>query len=370
MRKHNDHPAMKASTTRNILAGNCLAIACAAAFGAQVVVTPGSAAGYSFYPPAQSTSTNGAQETLVTCYVTPTANTRTLVMSSRNWFGYTKPVTVYYKMVGGGAGWAALPGTGTLLPQMVSGGGSTAILKNGTLLNYAKGMSASEIPAGRSVVSGSFTVTNSDTLTFTLGGGSGGGIVAANYTGVWNYYGYVGGGGSGYYGGGSGQNQSFMSPAYPSAGAAIATGGTNLAGGTGITNGGLAFGATNTNSGWNAGGGNGASSGANPSFGYWNGYLLMNYNTGGGGGQGAHGNTAGDINGGFYCPNPATGRPATMPIATSFDLDSSAGTPGYMFMYSDPASNPHTCYAGGGFGQIVLQYEAPTCDVIPQWNQP
>lgn len=104
-------------------------------------------------------SGTGQTGTLQTCRVTPTSGTRTLVLGSRPWFGHNKPVTVLYKMVGGGAGAGDRP-------QLESAGGSTVILKNGAVVAVAPGMNAG---GTRSPINGSFTVTSADTLTFILG---------------------------------------------------------------------------------------------------------------------------------------------------------------------------------------------------------
>jgi hypothetical protein len=337
---------------------------------APVVVQKGSVGQYIYIPAGAVGNGGGAggpQETLQTCVVWPAVGYRTIDLSTRNWYGYSKPVNVIYKMVGGGAGITRIPGSGTNLPQHTSAGGSTAILKNGAMVNFARGMHASEVGTGRVVVGGSFTVTNSDVLAFANGGGAGAGIAPYNYTGTFNYYALPGGAGSGYYGGGAGQN-AYTAGAAPTPAAAVAMGGTNNTGGTGAANGGLGVGATNPGS-YSGYGGNGDTSGSDNSIGLWTGYLVMNYIVGGGGGRGQHGRTSGDANGGFYCPAVAPGRAATLGRPTAFDLDPAAGTAGFAFSYQDPAYNGHNCYAGGGMGQIVLQYQALTCDLIPNWNE-
>ncbi len=341
----------------------CLAVAFAAgAAAAPVVVTPGPLAAYIFVPPAGSGSGNGTSsgpvETLQRCFVSPTSGMRTLVMSTRNWTGWTKPVTVYYKLVGGGAS----AGWGTPA-QFASAGGSSVIMKNGTIVSAAFGMSASQMAAGRQVQSGSFTVTSTDTLVFVAGGGAGAassGWVSYDYSGYYYYY-YPGGGGAGYYGGGAGQ--AYGGYGYPAAGAYVATGGTSTAGGTGAASGGYYYGASNV-----SGGGSNASNGGNATAGLYSGGKMM---AGGGGGLGRSGNSGGQSNSwmGMDCPIPSD-EDAAVPTATTFDLSQSAGKPGKTFSGTDPYGYYYSCVSGGGFGQIVLQYQAPTCDLIPQFSNP
>jgi hypothetical protein len=288
-------------------------------------------------------------------------------MSSRNWFGYSKPLTVYYKMVGGGASEGFTVSAD--LPQMGSAGGSTAILKNGALVAVARGMDAANVGSARQVVSGSFTVTNTDTLQFVLGGGAGGTGWAQSYSGVWNSYAMPGGGGAGYYGGGAGSYTYSCCNVPIPATAATATGGTGIAGGTGAGgNGGFGFGGGSV-----AAGGNGTSTGASYGVQLWNGYFTMNYYSGGGGGYGQPGAPGGNPNSyvALGCPAypPSTNRTGT-PLATSFDLDPFSGAVGPRYGYTDWVGYINDCHSGGGPGEIVLQYEAPTCDIIPHWNQP
>jgi hypothetical protein len=335
-----------------------LAVVCATAWAAPVVLTPGSVAAYSFYPPAAATTggnSDGPVETLSMCFVTPTADDRTIVLATRNWYGYTKPVNVYYKMIGGGTGVSKL--FGNPMPQMASAGGSSAILKNGTLVAAASGQNANVTT--RNIVSGSFTVTSADTLRFVAGGGGGTGLATYLYTGQYVYYGYSGGGGAGYYGGGAGQTY-YNVGTVPVAGAAVATGGTGLAGGAGASAGTLNYGATGSANGGGLGGGA-------VSVMFWNGYGNMYYSIGNGGAKGNPGTSGGNAVG--YCP-AAPDMPASMPLATTFDLDPYSGKAAYSYNGIDPWGYAFNCDTGGGRGQIVLQYQAPTCDLIPQWNLP
>ncbi len=337
-------------------------------YAAPVVPTPGSVAGYTFSPPATSGGGSGGStgpvETLSTCRVTPALSNRTLSMASRNWNGHTKPINVYYKMVGGGGGGVA---GDVSQARFGSAGGSSAILKNGTLVAVAPGQSAAASVAGSapSIVSGMFTVTSSDTLVFVNGGGAGtAGIGGTSFGGPgWYYDGYPGGGGAGYYGGGTGD--AYSGYGAPAAGAAYATGGTGVAGGTGAVNGSLSVGGT-----LGAGGGNGAGDGAT-----WGVALYLGSSTitaGGGGGQGRSGRAGGlGYAGMTWCPAAPTGAQTYAPTSTTFDLHPSAGQPGGVnFNGTDPSGYAYACKTGGGFGQIVLQYQAITCDVIPQYDQP
>lgn len=358
--------------THVLLARAALTILAALASGAHaapVVITPGSVAGYSFTSPASSSgggSSSGPVETLDMCRVTPALSSRTLSMASRNWYGYNKPITVYYKMVGGGGGAVVGDATG---PQFISAGGSSAILKNGALIAVAPGQSAAAAAAKAApvVVSGSFTVSPTDTLTFINGGGAGvSGIGATSYGGPgpsYYYRVYPGGGGAGYYGGGVGS--SYDGYGMPVAGAAYATGGTGTAGGTGAFSGSLYTGASSGP----VTGGNGASSGASWSV---DKYSPGSITSGGGGGQGRTGDAGGSSQGYLpnKCPAQAPGAQSYAPTSTTFDLHPSAGIAGGSLFNGSEFGVNYSCAAGGGFGQIVIQYQALTCDVIPQYDQP
>ena len=171
-----------------------------ASVAAPIVPKPGSNAGYLFFPPA-STSTSSPEEGLIGCVTTPTVGDTTLSMSAQDWTGYNKPITVNYLMVGGSGG----PGPGA------GGGGSTAIVKNGTVVAVANGGDAGQTA---STSSGSFTVSQTDTVRFVVGGGGGGGAtltdssaytdIDGNYTSTVIDYIRGGGGGAGYRGGGAG----------------------------------------------------------------------------------------------------------------------------------------------------------------------
>ncbi len=340
--------------------------ACAAgATGAATCVDNGNAPAGDSCGGSQVCNGSGTCISLVTCYVTPTANDRTLVMSTRNWFGYTRPITVYYKMVGGGAGPTYLPGSTGTLPQFMSAGGSTAVLKNGTMVAAASGMNAGDIANPRQVVSGLFTVAITDTIRLISGGGGGFGQVGTSYTGVYDYYGWPGGGGAGYYGGGSGVRQDWPA-GYPVAAPAVAFGGTGTSGGAGAAPGSLGRGGSTPGG---AAGGNGLANGASTTTSMWDGFVNQNYTAGGGGGYGQHGLPGGDSP---TCPsNPAgSGRGAATPLATAFDLSPISGTAGFQHVFSAPGGGFFRCGVGGAAGEIVFQYQAPTCDLIPQWNLP
>jgi len=348
-----------------------LAVIGAASHAAPVVVTPGALSGYAFYPPGVGGggTPNGMQQTLQTCFVEFSRDDRTLLMSTRNWFSTTS-VTVFYKMVGGGAGVTiGPPGSMVTQPQLQSAGGSSVLLKNGSLVAAANGMdggqaSISSPPTPGTVVAGQFTLTPSDTLRVAVGGGAGSGMVVSTYWGPWYYMALPGGGGSGWEGGGSGLSTGWSTTS-PTPSAGVAKGGTGTTGGAGSGYGGAGYGGTN---GSGTTGGNGNADGASTSIGTWTGYNSMSYSFGGGGGRGRFGQAAGDQNGGWTCPqSPMQTYSPSQP--TSFALDPYSGTAGFYFYWADPASNSHNCYAGGGRGQVVFQYQAPTCDLIPNWNQ-
>lgn len=358
-----------------ILAGAALLGISTLCAAAPVVVTPGSLAGYSFSPPSSSGggggSSSGGVETLATCRVTPTIDTRTITLSTRNWFGYTKPVTVLYKIVGGGSGHAPRP-------QLESAGGSSVILKNGAVVAYAPGMNAGA--TARAPVSGSFTITSSDSLSFYLGGGGGGGSMGyryylrgnydpdtgdfLGYTSEFYHTGVSGGGGAGYYGGGSGTVFSEVLAGSAPTSAAVAFGGTSASGGSGYRSGSSGNGGGGTGV---AGGGAGTSRGADYSYTLWSGTWNYYYHSGGGAGYGSVGSAGGSqANAPLSCSmnSGAVGRP---PLATSFDLSPNAGQPGSALGGLFPSG---CTWPGGGYGEIVLQYQAPTCDLIPQYDQP
>lgn len=179
-----------------------------------VVVTPGSLAGYTYFPKAESSGGGSGGSgtdnvgTLQRCFWTPPAGDHTVTLSNSNWYDYgdTRPITFYYKMAGGNGGSSYAGG----------GGGSSAILKNGTEVKVAPGGSGGNSNTGSQISptqEGSFTATKSDILRFVTGGGGGD---AAVYSGYGYHYSFVGGGGgSGYMGGGGGASSSVgaMTPA-------------------------------------------------------------------------------------------------------------------------------------------------------------
>lgn len=363
---------------RSAAAKLLLVVLCVSAQAAgPVVVTPGSLATKAFVPRADgSGSSTAAVERLASCTVTPTASTRTISLASRNWNGYSKPVTVYYKMVGGGAGAGHRP-------QLASGGGSTVILKNGSVVAAAAGMSAGA--TARSIASGSFTVGPTDTLQFILGGG-GGGSALGSYLyarqicewseelqdtycyNQWESYGtgVGGGGGAGYFGGGSGAYQPDVLGGVPTQ-AAIAYGGTSTAGGAGFV-----AGASNAGGGGAgaAGGATGGADGADVSFSYWTGWNMQYYLAGGGGALGRMGRPGASFGGSPPQCVVRSGAQTSPPPATSFDLSPNAGQPGSALGGVYDSTYGACSTPGGGYGEIVLRYQAATCDLIPQLDRP
>ncbi len=336
---------------------------------APVVVTPNSLAGYAFFPPAASApgGTGGMQETLQTCLVEPARGDRTIALASRFWGGSTRPVTVFYRLVGAGGGAGKSPGAAE--PRFGGAGGSSAIFRNGALVAVASG--AASARAAAAPAAGQLQVTPSDTLRFVVGGGGGGGYRYFDYSAGYTYYALPGGGGSGYFGGGAGSSDPTTAP-FGNA-ADLAQGGSGNAGGAG----GLGQGPVGSGSAGaggsalpGAGGGSGTSTGANGWGGGWDGFRFTNFQSGGGGGQGRDGAWGGWT----YCPGPHD--PGANPSRTvraarpsAFALDPLAGSAGFTYLYSVPGSI-YDCSAGGVAGQVVLQYQAPTCDVIPNWDQP
>lgn len=179
-----------------LVAGLTTALSAAAG---TVVVTPGSLAGYTYFPKAESTggSSGGGTDnvgTLQRCFWTPPSGDHTVTLANSNWYDYgdTRPLTLYYILAGGSGG--GMPGGG--------GGGSSAIIKNGTLSVLGPGGDGGLTPPP---VEGTVQVTKADILRFITGGGGGSG--STSYSG-WSGGSYSqlsgGGGGAGYTGGGGG----------------------------------------------------------------------------------------------------------------------------------------------------------------------
>lgn len=169
------------------------------AIAAPVVVTPGSMAGYTYFPPATTGSGSGGSGTdnvgtLQRCFWTPPAGDHTVNLANSNWYDYgdTRPLTLYYMVAGGNGG--NNPGGG--------GGGSSAILKNGSLAALGPGGDGGMTSTA---TEGTVQLIKTDVLRFITGGGGGPG--ATNYSG-WGAGSYWllsgGGGGAGYTGGGGG----------------------------------------------------------------------------------------------------------------------------------------------------------------------
>lgn len=349
-------------------AGALAAIAWVEVRAAPVVVTPNSLAGYAFFPPAASAPGGGMQETLQTCFVEPSRGDRTISMASRFLGGSTRPLTVFYQLVGGGGGGGRSPSS---LEQRFGGaGGSTVILKNGAVVATASG--APSATAAAATPAGQIQVGPSDTLRLVVGGGGGGGYRYYTYTGAYTWYALPAGGGAGYFGGGAGSNDAVTQPFWNPPDFAQA--GTGTAGGRGgLGQGSVGNGAANAGGSAlpGAGGGNGAAQGLNGAGGGWDGYRTTSYQSGGGGAVGRDGTWGGWT----YCASPydSSANPARSVRAirpSSFTLDPLAGSAGYLYFHMVPGGGSWDCIAGGVAGQVVLQYQAPTCDAIPNWDQP
>ena len=165
-----------------------LAGAMHAALAAPIVATPGSLAGYTYFPPSNNGGSSEASgtnvSTLMRCYKQPSANNRTISMSSRNWYDLDKPVQVYVRAYGGDGGGGPAGG----------GGGSSAVLKNGVAVVIAPGADGGK---AASVTTGTFSISKGDTLQFIVGGGGGGsyGSITTSIVGGSAGAGYKGGGG-------------------------------------------------------------------------------------------------------------------------------------------------------------------------------
>lgn len=171
-----------------------LAGAMHAALAAPIVATPGSLAGYTYFPAATSSGGGSSAvgdevSTLQRCVFTPTAGDQTVRVDEKSLYGYTKPIQIIYTMAGGdgGAGYAG------------GGGGSSAILHNGTLKELAPGADGGQISV---VKYGRFAVNANDQIRFVTGGGGGDGISYSDPMGNAKTIG--GGGGAGYTGAGAG----------------------------------------------------------------------------------------------------------------------------------------------------------------------
>ena len=212
------------SLATKIAVGASLIVA-AAAHAAPVVATPGSVATYTYFPPASQAgggSGSGTGEdvsTLQRCLWAPSSGDQTVSVATQ--FNYSKPITLYYRLVGdnGGAG-----GNG-------GGGGSTAIVLNGTVAALGKGGDAGQ---SGTEVSGTISIKAGDSLRFVTGGGGGDGMTGG--------YGLAigGGGGAGYTGGGGGgslPSRSYTAADSPSIGG---KGGSTTPGAGGTASGGTA----------------------------------------------------------------------------------------------------------------------------------
>jgi hypothetical protein len=350
------------------LAAGVLSMAiCCAGWAAPVVVTPNSLAGYAFFPPASSAPGAGMQETLQTCFAEPARGDRTISMASRFLGGSTRPLTVFYQLVGGGGGGGRSPSS--VEQRFGGGGGSSAILKDGNVIATASG--APSATAANPTSAGQLQLAPSDTLRIVVGGGGGGGYRYYNYSGVYTYYALPAGGGAGYFGGGAGSNDGVTSP-FGNA-ADLAQGGTGTLGGRG----GLGLGILGNGASLAGGsalpgasGGSGPNQGSNGAGGGWDGYRSTSYQSGGGGGLGRDGTWGGWT----YCPSPydPTSYPTRSARASrpsGFTLDPLAGSAGFLY-FQNQGGGFYDCVAGGVAGQVVLQYQAPTCDAIPNWDQP
>lgn len=380
-------------------AGFALAANIAAA--APVVVTPASMAGYNYFPPpppASSTGGGGSSDstsTLQRCVWQPSSGDQTVTAS--NFYDYDKEINVYYRMAGGNGG-AGITG---------GGGGSSAILKNGTVVAIGPGGNGQQNAAP---VSGTFKVAKNNTVRFITGGGGGDGIIG-------NGYSIGGGGGAGYTGGGGGAsaNRHLVNADYPaSAGkggsnnpgdGGSVTSGMNGTSGSGMNGGVATFPNGNTTPTGNAG--TGSYSQTWNYYDYWGLSISevtkhmatttrsgapaggFNYRgfSGGGGRLGAGGQRATAVGPSYcngssinlgYAPNEQyvndNGGCYTYYNWYTFYLAEVAYYPASdtnmaltrRFRETPPNNGYLPIYSTGGTlpGQIVLMYQAPTCEVF------
>ena len=188
------HSSTHNPSSKKFIASLALVVAGAMhpALAAPVVATPGSLAGYTYYPPSSTSSGGQGGEnvsTLQRCYWAANQGDLTVNLSTKNWYGLEK-TTVYYKMVGGDGGRSPHGfGTGG------GGGGSSAIIQNGNPIAIANGANGNTTSLE---TNGKFTLTKTDTLRFITGGAGGDGYCGGGQNCI------GGGGGAGYRGGGAG----------------------------------------------------------------------------------------------------------------------------------------------------------------------
>lgn len=378
-----------------------LAASCASA--APIVATPGSMAGYTYFPKAQSTSGGSGGSgtdnvgTLQRCFWTPPAADHTVTLSASNWYDYgdSRELTVYYKLAGGdgGAGHAG------------GGGGSSALLKNGSIVAIGPGGTGNyDSTRTAPITEGSFKVTKADTLRFITGGGGGDGAEYSS-TGYNTIYALIGGGGgAGYTGGGGGASSSspFALSSRNLAAGMGGKGGDTVPGAGGLINS-LPSGNPGTAGSGQNGGVATYSNGSSAPVGSWtsgsatfycdscsgayrfpatptrNGshgpfytYFTSGYNLmfpGGGGQLGSGGTTVGSI---YYDSYQTSGQILTSPGPTPSMQERSGVKSGYTIsLYPAPTSFSLTkgVINGSGLygslpGQIVMMYQAPVCSIL------
>jgi len=203
-------------------------------FAERIFVTPGSLAGYVYYPPIKNGASGGGEggedsSTLQRCTFSPTQGDQTVTVNAEKLYEYTKPIQLQYTIAGGDGGGGLAGG----------GGGSSAILLNGAVVVVAPGGDGGE---GAREVRGRITLKANDRIRFVSGGGGGGGMAFADSMGGQVTVG--GGGGAGWRGGGAGGSHPSRSidfseskPAAGRGGAGTPGQGGNVDGGTAGTSG-------------------------------------------------------------------------------------------------------------------------------------
>lgn len=218
--KNNNNPIRLATLAIALL----LQLGSAASSASPVVATPGSMAGYTYFPPTTTTggggSSSGGEDvsTLQRCLWAPSRGDQSVTVDSS--FEYDKPITLYFALAGGDGGATAMGG----------GGGSSAILLNGALVATGSGANGGQ----RAVeTTGTIKIKKGDTLRFVTGGSGGAGQQGANFA-------IGGGGGAGYQGGGGGGSLVGRLPNAGDSPGISGKGGGNTPGAGGFVTGGLA----------------------------------------------------------------------------------------------------------------------------------
>ncbi|MDC2862662.1 hypothetical protein [Delftia sp. DT-2] len=198
-------------------------------FAEKIFVTPGSLAGYTYYPPEKKNGGGGGgggddSTTLQRCLFTVSEADKTVTVNPEKLYDYEKPIQMQYTIVGGDGGGGFAGG----------GGGSSAILLNGAAAVVAPGGNGGE---RAKELRGRIAINAKDRIRFVIGGGGGGGISYSDSFGTNVLVG--GGGGAGWQGGGAGASHVSESISYTDNKQAAGKGGGSVPGQGGYVQGGL-----------------------------------------------------------------------------------------------------------------------------------